>query len=125
MSEVVFVSEHGSAKSVLAATYFNRLAELHGLAAHACSRGTAPDPEVPGGVTEGLAAEGLVPCTLTPTELTPRDLGNADRVVTFDRTEVSAPTSRLRATPSSDWSNGWWPNSRPPVLPRPNEASAA
>lgn len=43
---VLFVCEHGSAKSVVAAAHFNRLAEQRGLPFHAISRGTAPDEEM-------------------------------------------------------------------------------
>src|SRR5215471_2722365 len=56
---VVFVCEHGSAKSVIAAAHFNRLAAARGLPYHAVARGTNPDPEVAAGVVNGLVADGL------------------------------------------------------------------
>src|SRR5688572_249911 len=43
---VLFVCEHGSAKSVVAAAHFNRIAADRGLPFRAISRGTAPDPEM-------------------------------------------------------------------------------
>ena len=43
---VLFVCEHGSAKSTVAAAHFDRLAAERGLAARAISRGTSPDAEL-------------------------------------------------------------------------------
>ncbi|MGH9334858.1 MAG: hypothetical protein ACRD21_14045, partial [Vicinamibacteria bacterium] len=40
---VVFVCEHGAAKSVIAAAHFNRLAKERELPFRAISRGTVPD----------------------------------------------------------------------------------
>src|SRR4051812_34549689 len=39
---VLFVCEHGAAKSVIAATYFNQLATARGLAVRATARGADP-----------------------------------------------------------------------------------
>ena len=89
MSRVVFVCEHGAAKSVLAATYFNHFAERSGLSIRALARGTAPDAEIPPAVVEGLARAGLAPCTSAPTALAPEDLEAATHVVTFDQPQVA------------------------------------
>ncbi len=43
---IVFVCEHGAAKSVIAATYFNKLANEKGLNLKAIARGTHPDQEL-------------------------------------------------------------------------------
>jgi protein-tyrosine-phosphatase len=100
MAQVLFVCEHGAAKSVLAATYFNHLAEQLGLHWRALARGTAPDTELPRPVLEGLTRAGLAPCTLVPTLLGSADLGEAERIVSFDRPElarlVPRPESHLR-----------------------------
>jgi protein-tyrosine-phosphatase len=40
---IIFVCEHGAAKSVIAAAYFNRFAEQRGLNLRAAARGTNPD----------------------------------------------------------------------------------
>src|SRR5258706_16004324 len=50
---VVFVCEHGSAKSVLAAAHFNALAKRRGLRVRAISRGTNPDQAIAAPVAEG------------------------------------------------------------------------
>ena len=90
VQHVVFVCEHGAAKSVLAATYFNRLAELRGLSLRALARGTAPDSEIPGAVIAGMAREGLAPCTRVPTLLGSQDLLGALQVVSFDQPHIAA-----------------------------------
>ena len=43
---ILFVCEHGSAKSVVAAAHFNRIAAARGLPFRAISRGTVPDVEM-------------------------------------------------------------------------------
>src|SRR5215813_14789881 len=58
-STVVFVCEHGAAKSVIAAAHFNRLASELKLPYRAVSRGTNPDDAVAPTVQTRLAAEGL------------------------------------------------------------------
>lgn len=56
---VVFVCEHGSAKSVIAARHFERLAARRGLNVRAVSRGLSPDEALPSAVRGGLEADGL------------------------------------------------------------------
>lgn len=86
-STVLFVCEHGAAKSVVAAAHFNKLATERGLTVRAVSRGTAPDPTVPVKIREGLGGEQLViDAGFTPTLVTADDVRGAARVVTFDVT---------------------------------------
>ena len=67
-SEVVFVCEHGNVKSLMAASYFNQLAEQRGLRLRAISRGSAPDSNtVPQPIAAATArrrcrGERLPPC---------------------------------------------------------------
>jgi len=56
---VVFVCEHGSVKSLMAAQWFNRLAHERGLRLRAVSRGLTPDAAVPGPVADHLAGHGF------------------------------------------------------------------
>jgi len=58
---VVFVCAHGAAKSVIAATYFNKLAVERGLPYRATFRGVTPDPELSARALEGLKGDGLAP----------------------------------------------------------------
>lgn len=79
---VLFVCEHGSAKSVVAAAHFNRLASERGLDARAISRGTDPDAAAHPAAIAGLAADGLQPGS-QPRPLEQNDLDMALRVITF------------------------------------------
>jgi arsenate reductase len=80
---VVFVCEHGSAKSVVAAAHFDRLAAERGSELRAVSRGTDPDAEVAPNADLGLRADGLVAVERSPVKLTQADAAGATRVVTF------------------------------------------
>jgi hypothetical protein len=80
---VLFVCEHGSAKSVVAAAYFNRLVRKRQIDLRAVSRGTDPDPEVAPNVARGLAADGLEMDCEPPRRLFKADVAAAARVVTF------------------------------------------
>ena len=56
---VVFVCEHGVAKSVLATTYFNKLAGERGLPYRATFRGTDPQAELSVSALKGLREDGI------------------------------------------------------------------
>jgi arsenate reductase len=89
---VLFVCEHGAAKSVVAAADFNRMAAERGLPVRAISRGTAPAATVPSRITEGLERDGLrLSDGFTPTALSGTDMAQAIRIVSFD---VILPTMR-------------------------------
>jgi protein-tyrosine-phosphatase len=81
-SRVLFICEHGSAKSVVAAAHFNKLAEERGLDVRAVSRGTDPDEvnnpvAIAGLSSDHLSASGV------PTKLSRTDLVTAKRVIGF------------------------------------------
>ena len=80
---VLFVCLHGSAKSLIAAEHFRRLAALRGVDVDAVSAGTEPDAEVPPKVVHGLLAEGIDVRGRRPHGVTRTDVANASRVVTF------------------------------------------
>lgn len=80
---VLFVCEHGSAKSVVAAAHFNRLARERSLEVRSISRGTDPDDEIPRFIIDGLENEGLTPGELKPKLLTRDDIAEAARVAAF------------------------------------------
>lgn len=54
---VVFVCRYGSAKSVVAARFFNRIATEEGLPFHAVARGIEPEPVIPSYVREPIRAD--------------------------------------------------------------------
>ena len=80
---VLFVCLHGSAKSVIAAEYFRRLAAERGMKVDAVSAGTEPDSEVPPKVVQGLLIDGIDVQGRRPRQVTPADVASASRVVTF------------------------------------------
>lgn len=80
---ILFVCEHGSAKSVIAAAHFNRLAEQRELPYRAIARGINPDPEIPQQVRVNLAKDGLDVAAWKPQLVAEKDIREAARVVTF------------------------------------------
>lgn len=102
---VLFVCEHGSAKSVVAATHFNRLAAERGLRIRAVSRGTTPDAELAPPALAGLRGDGLAPADPLPRKLEQADLDAAARVVTFcdlpPALTLEAPVERWEVPPVS------------------------
>ena len=82
-SMIVFVCEHGAAKSILATAYFNKLASEKGMDLRATARGTHPDVELSPQTVMGLSKDGLQPTESTPQKLTEADVQNAERVIAF------------------------------------------
>jgi protein-tyrosine-phosphatase len=77
---VLFVCEHGAAKSVVAAAHFNRIAAEKGLAVRAIARGTDPDPELNPLAVKGLAGDGLT-FTSKPQRVSADEVTGARRAV--------------------------------------------
>jgi protein-tyrosine-phosphatase len=80
---VIFVCEHGAAKSILAAAHFNRLAQQSGLDLHAVARGTNPDQEISPQTIKGLSADGLTPTESHPQKLTQAEIRSAHQIISF------------------------------------------
>lgn len=98
-SKVIFVCEHGAAKSVIAAAHFNRLASQMGLDMHAVARGTYPDEELSPQAVKGLSEEGLTPTEAVPQKLTVTELQSAQRLITF----CDLPAEYSQQTPGERW----------------------
>jgi arsenate reductase (thioredoxin) len=81
--EVVFVCEHGAAKSIIAAAEFNKLAGERGLPHRAIARGTRPAGTFSRVAVEGLHKDGLREPKGKPQIATECDLKTAERVVTL------------------------------------------
>jgi len=81
--KMLFICEHGSAKSVIAAAHFERIARDQGLDAHASSRGTNPDDSLPSHVLAGLERDALAPLDDSPHQLTEQDFDDATHVIMF------------------------------------------
>ena len=83
MPVIVFVCEHGAAKSVVAAAYFNYFAKESDLNLQAIARGTNPDNELSPQAIQGLSKDGLTPQESTPQKLTSADVQSGQRVIAF------------------------------------------
>ena len=99
---MVFVCEHGAAKSIIAAAEFNKLAEQKGLPQRAISRGTNPDPQFAPGVIEGMKKDRLPIPDGKPRTISPEDVQSADRVVTLG---CKLPEQVKAQSKPEDWSD--------------------
>ena len=100
MPTILFICLHGSAKSLIAAEHWNRLAEASGDDTRAVSLGVEPDATVPGPVVAGLARDGFDVRGYVPRLASPDQLGAASHIVSF--CELSgAPAS----VPIEQWSD--------------------
>jgi len=82
-TNIVFVCEHGAAKSVVASAWFNKLAAEKGLTLRSIARGTHPDSELSEKVLAGLQADGLTPIESAPQKLTDPDFDSAKFTIAF------------------------------------------
>jgi arsenate reductase (thioredoxin) len=102
VKRVVFVCEHGSVKSLIAATYFNQSAKARGLAVTAVARGTAPEPTVPRIVQDHLNADGTSVSGFVPQLFRFADLDGTYLVVSFDQDIAPIVANRV---PLMHWDN--------------------
>jgi arsenate reductase len=102
---IIFVCEHGAAKSIIAAAYFNKLAREAGLAQRASARGTHPDSELSQDTVAGLRKDGLEPTEQTPQKLAQAEAVTAECIVTF----CEMPEEYQTGVPTEEW------NDVPPV----------
>jgi len=80
---ILFLCPHGAAKSVMASTFFKKLATQNGLDMNTTYAGTDPDPEVFPPVIKLLASEGLEVANHTPRHVTREDLEKAYRIISL------------------------------------------
>jgi len=99
---VVFVCEHGSVKSLIAALYFNQRARQRGLPYTAVARGTSPEPAVPPTVQQGLRAAGFDVVHYVPQPFKTLDVNGASLVVSFDQDITQTVGGRV---PELRWDN--------------------
>ncbi len=86
---VVFVCEHGSVKSVIAASLFDQTSAHRGLSYRAVSRGVSPDERVPPAIAAALRQDGFEVEGFHPQGLSQDDFAGATRVVAIG---VELPT---------------------------------
>ncbi|MBI1770647.1 MAG: hypothetical protein HYR67_19940 [Bacteroidetes bacterium] len=74
---IVFVCEHGGARSTIASVYFNKLAEDNHLPYRSIFRGLTPDPSISKETKKGLTKDGFATKTLFPVALSEKDVANS------------------------------------------------
>jgi len=99
---VVFVCEHGTVKSVVAAHWFNRLAAERRAPFRAISRGVAPDANIPSPVAANLATDGFDVAAFTPQPLASADIAGAVQIVAIG---VDSPLLAEARIPVARWND--------------------
>ena len=108
MPEILFVCEHGAARSTIASAYFNKLAEEQGLNYRATFRATDPDSTLMPATIKGLTDDGFDISNWTPKLVSQTDINSASEIVTFD---CNIPASGSNSKPLAQW-NGISPVSK-------------
>jgi arsenate reductase len=102
---VLFICEHGNVKSLMAASYFNQMANKRGLPFHAVARGTHPNSTtVPPGVVDTLRAEGVDVSSFHPSMLSNSDLSTSARVIAIG-VELTPDSRQLAQTSVEEWND--------------------
>jgi len=78
---IVFVCEHGAAKSVIAAAQFNKQARERSVRMRAIARGTNPDQRIAPAAARGLQTDGLAVGIEKPKRLSVSDVAGASHVI--------------------------------------------
>jgi arsenate reductase len=99
---IVFVCEHGAAKSVIATAYFNKLAAERGLPYRATFRGTSPQEALSTRAVAGLKADGVAIPDGAPAVIADADIKNATHIFAIGCTLPAAAVSSGKA---KDWSD--------------------
>jgi protein-tyrosine-phosphatase len=95
--DVLFVCQHGAAKSVIAARHLAELAHVRGLTLNAAAAGVEPDQLIPPHVIAGLREDGVDDHEAPPRAVTRELLENAQIVVSFgcDLSAFAAASGRI------------------------------
>ena len=99
---VVFVCEHGAAKSVVATAYFNKLAAERGLPFRATFRGTTPQDDLSVRAVAGLKEDGVAVPAGKPAAISETDVAGATHIFAIGCT---LPEKAQRSGKASDWSD--------------------
>src|SRR4051794_40305912 len=94
---VVFVCEHGAARSVIAAAWFNKLAAEKHLPFVAIARGVTPQEALSTATVGGLKKEGISFPDEAPRALTKAEAAEAVRVIAFCPLPDSVKPGRLES----------------------------
>lgn len=99
---VLFVCEHGAAKSLIAAAYFDKLAKDQRINYKATFRGVNPDPALNSVAEKGLKQDGIDTSGWKPARVTQQDIDEASQVVTLG---CALPAAIHLASKVTDWSD--------------------
>ena len=99
--KIIFVCEHGAAKSVIAASYFNKMAKERNLDYVAECRGTFPDSDVSPGVKDGLTKDKVFDHNIKPQKLLISDTATVERIILF----TPLPPELKTNIKTENWSN--------------------
>ena len=99
---IVFVCEHGAAKSVIATAYFNKLAAERGLPFRATFRGTTPQDDLSVRAVAGLKADGVAVPSGKPAAISDGDVARATHIFAIGCT---LPDKAQRSGKAADWSD--------------------
>ena len=99
---VVFVCEHGAAKSVIATAYFNKLAAERHLPVRATFRGTTPQDDLSVRAVAGLKADGVAVPSGKPAAISDADLSGATHIFAIGCT---LPEKAQQSGKAADWSD--------------------
>ena len=99
---VIFVCEHGAAKSVIATAYFNKLAAERGLPYRATFRGTSPQDDLSVRAVAGLKEDGIAIPSGRPAAITDGDVATATHIFAIGCT---LPDKARRSGKADDWSD--------------------
>jgi arsenate reductase (thioredoxin) len=102
---ILFVCEHGAARSTIAAAYFNKLSKAQHLNYQAIFRGTNPDSTLTIGTRKGLMQDSFDVQNWKPLLVSKEDIGKAAQIITFDCTlpsniSITKPMSQWNGVPS-------------------------
>ena len=81
---IVFVCEHGGARSTIASLYFNKMAKEQHLQYQSVFRALTPDSTISLGTKKGLTTDGFETTALTPVALTTKDIGPNILLISLD-----------------------------------------
>lgn len=99
--KIIFVCQHGAAKSVIAASYFNKLAKERNLNYVAECRGIDPDSAVSVSAKDGLTHDRLFDPATRPQKLSDADTSDTERIILF----TQFPEDWKISVKTEDWSN--------------------
>ncbi len=121
--KIIFVCQHGAAKSVIAAAYFNKLAKERNIPYVAECRGIEPDSTVSMSAREGLTRDQLLDPRVKPQRLLAADTVNVDRIILFTPPLPSDTGSSIK---TENWSqvenvDAEYPKRRDAIVKKINE----